>query len=131
MQYRPTAAELLADIAELLDDEVLAKVSGPVQHKVRVAANVARILEQEVTLAPANAARERAVELQLLNLPSDDPTPLPELRAQLASKLRAGSLPGHSDGEVWDALVAITRDDLAISKPGHDSWAGDDGTRDK
>jgi hypothetical protein len=125
MQYRPTAAELLADIAELLEREVLDAVPPTIQHKVRVAANVARILQQEVTLAPGNAARERSVELHLLNLPPDDPTPLPELRARLAAALREGELPGHSDEEVWEALVAITRDDLAISKPGHDSWQGD------
>src|SRR5580765_6343423 len=101
MQYRPTAAELLADIADLLEQEVLPVVGGPVQHKVRVAANVARILEQEVTLAADNAVRERTVELHLLGLPDGDGTPLPELRARLAAALRAGDLSGRSEGEVW------------------------------
>lgn len=125
MQYRPTAAELLADIAELLEQEVLDAVSGPLQHKVRVAANVARILQQEVALAAGNAERELTIERRLLDLPDDDPTSLPDLRARLAAALRAGHLPGHTDADVWEALVAITRDDLAICKPGHDSWAGD------
>ena len=49
MQYRPTAAELLHDISALLSDEVLDQVSVAVQHKVRVAANIAQILEREVT----------------------------------------------------------------------------------
>ena len=125
MQYRPTAAELLADIATLLEDEVIDALDGPVQHKVRVAANLARILEREVALAAANADRETATIRVLFGLPSDDPTPLPELRARLAGALRAGDLPGLSETAVWQALVDMTRDDLAIAKPGHDSWRGD------
>ena len=39
MQYRPTAGELLTDVAMLLDSEVLEAVSGPLQHRVRVAAS--------------------------------------------------------------------------------------------
>lgn len=126
MQYRPTAAELLHDISALLSDEVLDQVSVAVQHKVRVAANVAQILEREVTLAGPNADRELAITRGLLGVSAGDPAPLAELRARLADSLRAGDLPGHNDDEVWNALVQIARDDLAISKPGHDSWTGDD-----
>jgi len=126
MQYRPTAAELLADIAELLEKEVIDQLSGPVQHKVRVAANVARILEQEVQLAPANAAHERAIATTLLGLPGDDPSSLLDLRTRLADTLRHGDAPGGDERAVWEALVAMTKDDLAISKPGHDSWTGDE-----
>jgi len=126
MQYRPTAAELLADIAALLDDEVLEALSGPVQHKVRVAANVARILEREFLLADANAAQERRIIAGLLDLSADDSASLPDLRARLADTLRHGDLAGHDDEEVWEALVAMTRGDLEIAKPGHDSWTGDD-----
>ena len=125
MQYRPTAAELLTDIAQLLEQDVIDALSGPVQHKVRVAANLARILEREVTLAPANTARELATIQRLFDLGPDDPTPLPELRGRLAETLRQSELPGHDDNEVWLALVAITRDDLAIAKPTHDDWTGD------
>jgi hypothetical protein len=126
MQYRPTAAELLADIAALLDDEVLDALSGPVQHKVRVAANLARILEREFLLADVHAAHERQLIAGLFGLPAHDPTPLPDLRARLAETLRQGQIPGRTDAEVWDALAAMTRDDLAIAKPGHDSWTGDE-----
>lgn len=125
MQYRPTAAELLADIAALLDDEVLPALSGPVQHKVRVAANVARILEREFLLADDHARHERAVISGLFDLPADDATPLVDLRARLAGTLRHGEIPGRTDAEVWEALVALTQDDLAIAKPGHDTWTGD------
>jgi hypothetical protein len=129
MQYRPTAAELLRDISSLLSDEVLDQVSVEVQHKVRVAANIAQILEREVALAAPNADRELAVTRDLLGVPAGDTAPLTELRGRLADALRQGDLPGRSDDEVWNALVQIARDDLAISKPGHDSWTGDDWSR--
>jgi len=127
MQYRPTAAELLREIADLLENEVVDALGGPVQHKVRVAANLARILEQEVQRAPGNAERERAASLRLLGLAPEDPTPLADLRARLAQALRTGVglAPDVDDAAAWEALVAITRDDLAIAKPGHDSWTGD------
>jgi len=129
MQYRPTAAELLRDISSLLSDEVLDQVSVEVQHKVRVAANIAQILEREVALAGPNAQRELTVTRDLLGVPAADTAPLTELRGRLAEALRKGDLPGRSDDEVWNALVQIARDDLAISKPGHDSWTGDDWSR--
>jgi hypothetical protein len=129
MQYRPTAAELLHDISSLLSDEVLDQVSVEVQHKVRVAANIAQILEREVALAGPNAERELAITRDLLGVPAGDPAPLSELRGRLANALRAGELPARSDDEVWNALVQIARDDLAISKPGHDGWTGDDWSR--
>lgn len=129
MQYRPTAAELLRDISTLLSDEVLDQVSVEVQHKVRVAANIAQILEREVQLAGPNAQRELETTRDLLGVPAGDTAPLPELRARLADVLRAGDPPGRTNDEVWHALVQIARDDLAISKPGHDSWTGDDWSR--
>lgn len=127
MQYRPTASELLETIASLLADEVVDQLRGPVQHKVRVAANVASILAREAELAPGNAEREARLTRVLLDLPDHDSTPVLDLRRRLAEALRAGSLPSHGDDEVWEALLAITRDDLAIGKPGHDSWIGDHG----
>jgi hypothetical protein len=129
MQYRPTAAELLHDISALLSDEVLEQVSVAVQHKVRVAANIAQILEREVALSVPNAEREHATTRDLLGVPASDHAPLTELRARLADALRAGEIPGRSDDEVWHALVQIARDDLSISKPGHDNWTGDDWSR--
>ena len=125
MQYRPTAAELLGAIAELLEDEVIDAVDGPLQHKVRVAANLARILEREADLGPATAARERATITALLRADPHDARPLPALRADLAVRLRDGELVGVEEREVWQGLVEITRGDLAIAKPGHDSWTGD------
>ena len=70
MQQRPTAAELLADISSLLT-QVIDVVPDPQKHQVRVAANLAGIVEREVTLGPANDDAERARLADLLELPAD------------------------------------------------------------
>jgi hypothetical protein len=120
VQYRPTTAELLASIAALLDDEVLASVPAALQHKVRVAANLSRILEREAVLSPG--AREREQERLARILGHDGE--LSDLSAELARRLRGGEHPSF-ERDAWQALVAIARDDLAIAKPGHDRWEGE------
>ena len=62
----PTAPELLAAIGRLLDEQVLAAVPPHLQHQVRVAANLAGLVERELRLGPANAARERELIAELL-----------------------------------------------------------------
>jgi hypothetical protein len=119
VQYRPTASELLITIADLLDTEVLPALPPELQHKARVAANLARIIEREERLAPDAAGRERELLVDLLGRSGQ----LPELRADLASRLRAGTDPVF-EVAAWDVLVAIARDDLAIAKPVYDGWEG-------
>ena len=84
MQYRPTAGELLTDVAALLESEVLDAVSGPLQHRVRVAANLVRVVEREIRLGPPAADDERHRLSLLLN---DFDADLPALRASLANRL--------------------------------------------
>jgi Domain of unknown function (DUF6285) len=117
VQYRPTTAELLGAIADLLDDEVLPAVPAAVQHKVRVAGNLARILQREAVLGPRALERERHLLEDLLGPVGE----LDELRAELASRLRAGEQESF-ERDAWQTLLAVARDDLAIVKPGHDSW---------
>ena len=117
MQDRPTAAELLRDIAELLEGDVLAATAGPVRHHVRVAANLARIVQRELELGREANFRERALLGDLLGV--DGSTA--ELNAELAKRLRA-----NDDADLaraaWPVLLAITLDKLAIDKPGHDAY---------
>lgn len=120
MQPSPDAAALLSTIAELLDDELLAAVPGPLQHKTRVAANLCRILEREWTTGEAAAASERARLAELLDRPDLDAA---ALRAELCTRVRDGR-PEATSVDVWEVLVACCRDDLAIVKPGHDDWEG-------
>jgi hypothetical protein len=121
MQFRPDATELLADIASLLEDKVIDAVSGPLQHQVRVAANLARIVEREVRLGQASGAAERG---RLAAFVTDDGD-LVAMRKRLCERLM-GSEPIADDERraIYDALVATVRADVAISKPGYDAWDG-------
>ncbi|HKE76571.1 MAG TPA: DUF6285 domain-containing protein [Acidimicrobiales bacterium] len=124
MQYQPSAAELLAAIAELLEDDLLPAVPDALKHRTRVAANLARILEREEALGPDAARRERERLAALVGggggADGDDAV---RLALELARRVRADDDPGFQ-ADAWEALVAICRDDLAIAKPGHDAWEG-------
>ena len=117
MKYRPTDAELLDSIASLLEDEVMPAVPPALQHKVRVAANLTRILERQQAITPAAEDRERDGLQALLGTTG----PLDEMRAELDRRIRDDSV---DPARTWDLLVATARDDLAAAKPGYDKWQG-------
>jgi len=123
MQYEPSAGELLAAIAELLEDEVQGAVPAALTHKTRVAANLARILERQEALGPAAAGRERERLAALAGPGGDAGRDTVELARRVAQRIRTDDAPAF-ERQAWDALVAICRDDLAIAKPGHDAWEG-------
>ena len=126
MQPRPTAAEILAAIVPVLENEVVPALSGPVQHHARVAANLAAIVERELLLARASDERERQALLALLPGGASDPDDLVRVRRELADALRAGLADDPEvDARVWSVLMDATRADLAICKPGHDVWEGE------
>jgi hypothetical protein len=120
MQFVPTAAELAAAVANLLDEQVLAAVPGHLQHPVRVAGHLARLLEREARLGPATAERERHLLGELLD---QDDADVAALNAALAERIRTSD--DDFAAAAWSALVEITRGDLAIAKPGHDGWEGE------
>jgi hypothetical protein len=126
VQQPPTAAELLASIVEVITDEVVPALTGPVQHRARVAANIAAIVERELRLGAEAASRELTALATLLD---DDGTAdladLPALRRRLSNALRQGLADDDATNErVWHTLMAVVRDDLSIAKPGHDQWEG-------
>jgi hypothetical protein len=121
MQYEPSAEQLLAAIAELLEDEVLAAVPDALKHKCRVAGNLARILERQEALGPGGAERERERLAALVGTAGSTDTA--ELSRQLAQRIKTDDEPDFQRS-AWEALVAICREDLAIAKPGHDAWEG-------
>ena len=124
MQQPPTATELLATVAEVLEREVVPALSGPAQHHARVAASLVGIVERELRLGPDAAQRERDAIDRLLG--PNDAASLAERRGDLAARLRAGFADDDGiDVQVWDALMDAVRADLSIAKPGHDGWAGD------
>lgn len=119
MQYEPSAEDLLAAMAELLEDELLPALPDALKHKCRVAANLARILERQERLGPDATARESEALRALLGEDGGSEA----LSARLAQRIREDDGP-QFQRDAWEALVAISRDDLAIAKPGHDAWEG-------
>ena len=122
MQFPPDAPTLLDAIAALLDDEVIGAVPADLQHRVRVAANLSRLVARESRLGELNARRQRRTMLAYLD--GDVTLTDHELAAELARRLRHEDDPARLD-DAWRMLVLIARDDLAVAKPGHDGWEGE------
>jgi len=129
MQDRPTPSELLATIADLLEGPVLGATRGPLQHQVRVAGNLCRILEREAQLGAAHEAREVELLAGALGEPAGGRDALAEPGARLAAlalsrrlveRLAAGD--EALERRAWAALVEIVRGKLAVAKPGHDAF---------
>jgi hypothetical protein len=120
VQDRPTASELLQTIADLLEGEVLAATKGGLQHQVRVAGNLCRILEREARLGAAADAREVEGLANALGEPAAGRNAL-ELSHALVARLDAGG-DAALERRAWRALVDVVRAKLAIAKPGHDAW---------
>lgn len=99
---RPTAAELVAAVAEFLETDVKAGTTGAVNFHARVAANVLRTVERELL-------DERAAP-DLLGFTTE---------ADLAAAIRRGDLDGR-DAEVVPALKALVLHRLAVSHPGYE-----------
>jgi hypothetical protein len=120
MQDRPTASELLEAIVDLLEREVLPATQGGLQHQVRVAGNLCRILEREARLGAAQDAREVELLASVLGEAPGGRDALSLSRA-LVARLDAGHDP-TLEKRAFGALVEIVRGKLAIAKPGHYAW---------
>jgi hypothetical protein len=100
---RPTAAELVAAVAEFLETDVKQATTGAVNFHARVAANVLRTVERELL----------------------DGSPAPDLlgfgdERALAAAIRAGELDDRA-AEVLTALRGLVTHRLAVSHPGYDA----------
>lgn len=105
---RPRAAELVAAVAEFLENDVRGATEGQVNFHARVAANALRIVERE--LRDDNEAQSRAA---LADLGFAD-------EEQLAAAIRSGELDGQPD-RVTACLRTLVRRRLAVAHPGYDS----------
>jgi Domain of unknown function (DUF6285) len=105
---RPTAAELIAAVAEFLETDVRQSTAGQVNFHARVAANALRMVEREL-LADAEAADGVAGALARVGCVDE---------AQLAAAIRAGELDGGND-RVQSALRALVGRRLAAAHPGY------------
>lgn len=137
MQPRPTAIELLAAVASVIEEQLVPALTGPAQHHARVAASLVGIVERELRLGPEADALERASLMTLLeSMPDNEAVDgatdnasadsLAALRVAVAKALRAGGADDDAAGAAaWPVLMDGVRRDLAIVKPGHDAWEGD------
>jgi len=105
---RPTAAELVAAVAEFLDGEVRSATTGAVNFHALVAANALRIVERELVDSRADAPQ---AALAALGYPDED---------ALAAAIRAGELDGRGT-EVMSCLRELVRHRLAVAHPGYDA----------
>ncbi len=112
---RPTAAELVAAVADFLDDDVRS-ATGPdgrladaaqVNFHARVAANVLRIVERELLDHSADEVTGLLADLGFAD------------EAQLAAAIRAGTLDDRA-GDVLPTLRALVRQRLSVAHPGYD-----------
>ena len=105
---RPTAAELIAAVAEFLETDVRESTAGQVNFHARVAAKALRMVERELH-ADAEAADGVAGALTRVGCVDE---------AQLAAAIRAGELDGGND-HVQSALRALVGRRLAAAHPGY------------
>jgi aminoglycoside phosphotransferase (APT) family kinase protein len=103
---RPTAAELVAAVAEFLETDVRATTSGAVNFHALVAANALRIVERELLDESPDAPRAALAGLGYAS------------EADLAAAIRAGELDGRQS-DVLACLRALVGHRLAISHPGY------------
>jgi hypothetical protein len=104
---RPTAAELIAAVAEFLETEVRAATSGAVNFHALVAANALRIVERELLDESPGATRAALAALGFTD------------ESELAEAIRAGRLDGR-EAELMSCLRTVVGHRLAISHPGYD-----------
>lgn len=103
---RPTAAELVAAVADFLDNDVRGTVDGHLNFHARVAANVLRIVERELLDDSAPAVADA---LAALGYSSE---------ADLAAAIRAGELDDRPD-DVLACLRILVGRRLDVAHPGY------------
>jgi len=103
---RPTAAELVAVVADFLDNDVRGATEGQVNFHSRVAANVLRIVERELL---DTSAAEVAAALADLGY-SDE--------RQLAAGIRSGDVDDRTD-DVLACLRTLVHRKLDVAHPGY------------
>jgi hypothetical protein len=104
---RPSAAELIAAVADFLDHDVRDAVTGQVNFHARVAANALRMVEREL-LAPAPV--DVAAALETLGAVDE---------ADLAAAIRRGALDDRG-ADLMTGLRALVRHRLAAAHPGYE-----------
>ncbi|MEB4210133.1 phosphotransferase family protein [Mycobacterium sp. 94-17] len=105
---RPLAVELVAAVAEFLENDVRGATEGQVNFHTRVAANALRIVERELLDDSETQYRAALGDLGFAD------------EEQLAAAIRAGALDNQAD-QVTACLRILVRRRLAVAHPGYDS----------
>jgi hypothetical protein len=110
---RPTAAELVAAVADFLETDVRDATGGQVdpalRFQARVAANALRMVERELLDTSGADVRAALADLGF----ADEP--------ELAAAIRAGELDEQSGRQVTACLRTLVRHRIAVAHPGYDS----------
>lgn len=103
---RPTAAELVAAVADFLDTDVRGATGGQVNFHARVAANALRMVQRELENGPSDA-----VVAALSKLGADN-------EAELAAAIRRGDLDDRAD-DLTAGLRVLVSHRLTAAHPGY------------
>jgi hypothetical protein len=111
MQDEPHPPEILHAVADFLRQIVVPQTTGATAYQARIAAAALDLVRRQLEQAGKEAAEQDRLRA-LLNQDG----PLPTLTAELARRLRDGTLDLASPG-VAAHLWAATRDKLAVDQP--------------
>ena len=114
LDERPTAAELVAAVADFLEREAAPALEGRVSFHAKVAANALRIVQRELG---SGAAAAEAARLRELTGADGDPAALNSL---LAQRIRTGELPAD-DPALRAHLVRSVLTRIAVDNPRYPS----------
>ena len=135
MHDRPHAVEILQVVGDFLEQELLPELEGPLRYRSMVALNLVRILGRESRHGTAALLRERDRLCNLLEVGSEDLVPgslsdqVEDLNQQLVSELERPDVSVEFETAAREALVAITKEKLAIVRPGYDGHPAEEEAR--
>jgi uncharacterized protein DUF6285 len=107
LYHRPTAAELVAAVAEFLETDVREGTTGAMNFHARVAANVLRTVERELL---ADSPDEPRAALAVLGVADE---------GELSAAIRRGELDDRGP-DVLPVLRTLVRHRLAVAHPGYE-----------
>lgn len=118
LDERPTAAELIAAVADFLEKKAAPQLDAHTAFHAKVAVNALRIVERELQRGDAMVAGERARLLALTGLPAD--TGLRALNIALCERIADGRL-DTGDAALRDHLLHSVQARIAIDNPKYPS----------
>jgi hypothetical protein len=107
LHNRPTAAELVAAVAEFLETDVRDGTTGAVNFHARVAANLLRTVERELL---DETAEEPHAALSAVGVADE---------RELSAAIRRGDFDGRG-ADVLPVLQTLVCHRLAVAHPGYD-----------